>query len=116
MTLNPVNKKINNPNPVFAFSFVSYTWSKMSSKFIIVLLCIVVVDSLVLNNTPNNNVIEGDFEEQEENVNNVFDGVYSECFLYLSYSCLQRKTLLYLKEINKLSEVSVIGDYVKFGK
>lgn len=116
MTLNPVNKKINNPNPVFAISFVSYTCSKMSSKYIIVLLCIVVVDSLVLDNNPSNDVIESDFDEQEKNENNIFDGVYSECFLYLSYSCLQRKTLLYLKELNKLSEVSVIGEYVKFGK
>lgn len=88
----------------------------MSSKCIIVLLCVVVVDSLVLDNNTNNNVIESDFEDQEENVNNIFDGVYSECFLYLSYFCLQRKTLLYLKELNKLSEVSVIGEYVKFGK
>lgn len=88
----------------------------MSSKFIIVLLCIAVVDSLVLDNDTSNNAVDSDFEDQEENVNNIFDGVYSECFLYLSYSCLQRKTLLYLKELNKLSEVSVIGEYVKFGK
>lgn len=47
---------------------------------------------------------------------NVFNGVYSDCFLHLSYSCLQKKTLLYLKELNNLSEVSVIGDYVMFGK
>lgn len=88
----------------------------MSSKFIIVVLCIAVVDSLVLDNDTSNNTVESDFEDQEENVNNIFDGVYSECFLYLSYACLQRKTLLYLKELNKLSEVSVIGEYVKFGK
>lgn len=88
----------------------------MFSKFIIVFLCIVVVDSLVLGNSTNNNVVESDFEHQEKNVNDIFDGVYSECFLYLSYSCLQKKTLLYLKELNKLSEVSVIGEYVKFGK
>lgn len=74
------------------------------------------MDSLVLDNSTNNNVVESEYEDQEENVNNIFDGVYSECFLYLSYSCLQRKTLLYLKELNKLSEVSVIGEYVKFGK
>lgn len=89
----------------------------MFSKFIIVLLCIVVVHSSVLDNVVySNNVVESDYENQEENVNEIFDGVYSECFLYLSYSCLQKKTLLYLKELNKLSEVSVIGEYVKFGK
>lgn len=101
---------------MFAFSFVYYTWSKMSSKFIIALLFIVIVDSLVIDNGTINNVVESDFEVQEDNLNDIFDGVYSECFLHLSYSCLQKKTLLYLKELNKLSEVSVIGEYVKFGK
>lgn len=32
------------------------------------------------------------------------------------YTCLQKKTLRYLKELNRLNEISVIGDYVKFGK
>ncbi|CAH0721089.1 unnamed protein product, partial [Brenthis ino] len=47
---------------------------------------------------------------------NVFNGVYFECFIQFSFTCLQKKTLLYLKELNKLNEVSVIGDYVKFVK
>lgn len=55
-------------------------------------------------------------DNEEGNITNVFNGVYTECFLHLSYSCVQRKTLLYLKELGKLQEVSVIGDYVKFGK
>ncbi|CAH4036964.1 unnamed protein product [Pieris brassicae] len=49
-------------------------------------------------------------------VESIFDGVYSECLLKFSYTCLQRKTLLYLKSLNRLSEVSIIGDYVKFVK
>lgn len=49
-------------------------------------------------------------------LDSVFNGVYTECFMHLSYMCLQKKTLLYLKELNNLSEVSVIGDYVKFGE
>lgn len=62
-------------------------------------------------------IINGDVNTTEVSIpDNVFNGVYSECFLHLSYSCLQKKTLLYLKELNNLSEVSVIGDYVKFGK
>ncbi|CAH2097074.1 unnamed protein product [Euphydryas editha] len=51
-----------------------------------------------------------------ENSTNVFNGVYTECFVQLSYTCLQKKTLLYLKELNRLNEISVIGDYVKFVK
>ncbi|KAJ2940539.1 hypothetical protein O0L34_g6474 [Tuta absoluta] len=69
-----------------------------------------------------NNTIEISSEEdgkvvsEEENPTKAFDGVYSECFMHLSYSCIQGKTLVYLKELNKLSEVSIIGDYVKFVK
>lgn len=52
----------------------------------------------------------------ESGPDNVFNGVYFECFIQFSFTCLQKKTLLYLKELNKLNEISVIGDYVKFGK
>ncbi|CAH2268241.1 jg22300 [Pararge aegeria aegeria] len=53
---------------------------------------------------------------ESDNPANVFNGVYTECFFHLSYTCLQKKTLLYLKELNRLNEISVIGDYVKFVK
>lgn len=52
----------------------------------------------------------------EEKAANAFDGVYSQCFLYLSYTCIQKKTLLYLNALNDIGEVPVLGDYVKFGK
>jgi hypothetical protein len=54
--------------------------------------------------------------KNENDPSNVFNGVYTECFLHLSYSCVQKKTLLYLNELNKLPEVPVFGDYVKFGE
>lgn len=106
------------------------------SKVIWKLLCIVVVDSYVLNygahinddnvylseetsNRSDHHALEIDKAHQiseEENADSVFNGVYRECFLYLSYSCIQKKTLLYLQKLNDMSEVSIIGDVLKFGK
>lgn len=51
----------------------------------------------------------------EENATNVFNGVYTECILFLSYTCIQKKTLLYLQELNRLNEISIFGDHLKFG-
>lgn len=85
----------------------------MALKQFLVLIFVVTTECFVINNTSDESDIV--IKEKEE-ADNVFDGVYTECFLYLSYSCLQKKTLLYLKELDKLSEVSVIGDYVKFGE
>lgn len=65
--------------------------------------------SVVLNRVPN-------LASEEIKVADAFNGVYSECFLYFSYSCIQRKTLLYLQNLNELSEITVFGDLVKFGK
>lgn len=90
-------------------------------KIILELLCIVLIDALVVaNENEVNKELNSDeiidITEDDNKLAEIFNGVYTECFLHLSYSCLQRKTLSYLKELNKLSEVSVIGDYVKFGK
>lgn len=104
------------------------------SKVFCKLLCLVLVDSYIIGH---NNIDRGlnevysneDYnksdlvptihtieENAEEKAANVFNGVYAECFLYLSYSCIQKKTLAYLQMLNNLNEISVLGDYVKFGK
>lgn len=87
------------------------------NKVIVVALFVATVNASVLKIKSDNAS-----EEISESNNDVdtsadaFTGVYTECFLYLSYSCLQKKTLLYLQKLNDLSEISVIGEYVKFGK
>lgn len=92
------------------------------TKIVLELTILTLVNSFVTNNDNGvaNEEIKSDqtvvVKESDKNLTDVFNGVYIECFLHLSYSCIQRKTLLYLKELNKLSEVSVIGDYIKFGK
>lgn len=78
--------------------------------FVTFILFTIIEGSIIKSDIKNDTVIVNDIPD------NVFNGVYSECFLHLSYLCLQKKTLLYLKELNNLSEVSVIGEYVKFGK
>lgn len=108
----------------------------MLPRIICKLLCFVLVESYVINHGGSPNVnslhLNGETFNQsdhhaleidktpkvidEQHEESIFNGVYSECFLYLSYSCIQRKTLLYLQKLNDLNEVSVVGDYLKFGK
>lgn len=89
----------------------------MAHKTFLILILVVTTESFVINNTSEERESDIDLDKESEGeADNVFNGVYTECFLYLSYSCLQKKTLLYLKELDKLSEVSVIGEYVKFGE
>lgn len=45
-----------------------------------------------------------------------FHGIYSECVLYLSYACIQKRTLKYLNSLNKQDEIPVLGKYLMFGK
>ncbi|CAB3222916.1 unnamed protein product [Arctia plantaginis] len=78
---------------------------------------IILFTILVLVNTK---VLKKDYEVKEsiddgvKNIDDVFNGVYTECFTKFSYTCIQKKTLTYLKQLNNLSEVPVVGDYVKF--
>ncbi|XP_053619734.1 uncharacterized protein LOC128680537 isoform X2 [Plodia interpunctella] len=91
------------------------------NKVIIELLVIILIDASVISEKNDRNLHINDSNsntimEDDGRLSEIFDGVYTDCFLYLSYSCLQKKTLVYLKELNKLREVSVIGNYVKFVK
>lgn len=122
--------KINNVNLDLSNSFDSYQLTEMdsniSNKVLINLICLALIDALVIKNNNINkiNTISEEIKSDNDNIDNsdsdnstdVFNGVYTECFVQLSYTCLQKKTLLYLKELNRLNEISVIGDYVKFGK
>lgn len=45
-----------------------------------------------------------------------FHGIYSECVLYLSYACIQKRTLKYINGLNKQEEIPVLGKYLMFGK
>lgn len=63
-----------------------------------------------------NNTSNGLENRNDNKLNDIFKGVYTDCLMKFSYLCIQNKTLLYLEELNSMSEVSVIGDYVKFGK
>lgn len=119
--------KINNVNLDLGNSFDSYQLTEMdSNKVIINLICLALIDALVIknNNIDKINTISEEIKSDNDNIDNsdsdnstdVFNGVYTECFVQLSYTCLQKKTLRYLKELNRLNEISVIGDYVKFGK
>lgn len=45
-----------------------------------------------------------------------FLGIYSECVLYLSYACIQKRTIKYLNVLNKQDEIPVLGKYLMFGK
>lgn len=89
----------------------------MASKAFLLLASISTVYSVELRD---NNYFHSEKGENisvtESDPDKVFDNVYTECFSRLSFVCLQKKTLLYLKEINRLNEISVIGEYVKFGK
>lgn len=85
----------------------------------VLIIHVLLLNFVLANDNVNSEDVASDFSqnvEEKETAKDVFNGVYTECFLHLSYSCLQKKTLLYLRELNKLSEVSVIGEYVKFGK
>lgn len=79
-------------------------------------ICIVIVNSKVIKVEHGvNDVIDvknDDVKDPDDN----FNGVFADCFLHMSFPCVQRKTLMYLEQLNNLSEVSVIGDYVKFGE
>lgn len=119
--------KINNVNLDLGNSFDSYQLTEMdSNKVLINLICLALIDALVIknNNIDKINTISEEIKSDNNSIDNsdsdnstdVFNGVYTECFVQLSYTCLQKKTLLYLKELNRLNEISVIGDYVKFGK
>lgn len=113
--------KINNVYSLKIFHFKPNTMALY--KVFIYLLCFILIDALPLDS-----VIESemgakiksdpilDSNNESDNYTNIFDGVYSECLLQLSYTYLQRKTLMYIEELNKLKEVTIIGDYVKFGK
>lgn len=101
------------------------------NRVILVYISFIFVDGFVIEENINDDKVEISEEvisddvpdprievkkSESDNPANVFNGVYTECFFHLSYTCLQKKTLLYLKELNRLNEISVIGDYVKFGK
>uniref|UniRef100_A0A2A4IZ01 Uncharacterized protein n=1 Tax=Heliothis virescens TaxID=7102 RepID=A0A2A4IZ01_HELVI len=83
-------------------------------RVIVTLICTVIVNAKVIkvDEDGDEDVINEDIKAPDDN----FNGVYAECFLHMSFPCVQRKTLMYLKQLNNLSEVSVIGDYVKFVK
>lgn len=103
----------------------------MFSRVVILnILSLVASYGYLIDKSDNNNIsIEKYFTENDNKIHNVhddedleeskaasaFDGVYTECIIYLSYTCIQKKTLIYLNSINNLDEVSVFGDYIKFG-
>ena len=80
------------------------------------LICIVIVNSKAIKLEHGVNEVKDVIDEEIKDPDENFNGVYADCFLHMSFPCVQRKTLMYLKQLNNLSEVSVIGDYVKFGK
>ena len=111
------HNKINNVSLVPDFSFAYHTLREMASKAFLLLASISTVYTLELrDNNYFHSEKEGNISATESDPDKVFDNVYTECFSRLSFVCLQKKTLLYLKEINRLNEISVIGEYVKFGK
>ncbi|TKX27942.1 cuticular protein CPG [Spodoptera litura] len=79
-----------------------------------------VVLELILIVLINAKVIKVDIDsdkavDEANDPNDNFNGVYIDCFLHMSFPCVQRKTLMYLQQLNNLSEVSVIGDYKRKG-
>lgn len=113
--------KINNVYPLKIFHLKLNTMA--INKVLVNLLCFILIDAIPLDSVNEFKIganIKSDFvldsNDESDNYTNIFDGVYSECLLQLSYTCLQRKTLMYIEELNKLKEVTIIGDYVRFGK
>lgn len=45
-----------------------------------------------------------------------FLGVYSDCIWHLSYTCIQKKTLMYLNKLNNQREFPILGSFLSFGK
>lgn len=86
----------------------------MALHTIIVGLLVSLVNAKIVNK--DNGEVKDIIQKDINNVDDVFNGVYTECFVTFSFPCVQRKTLMYLKQLNNMSEVCVIGDYVKFGK
>lgn len=83
------------------------------NRVILLLTALVLVNSKVFKKEYE---IKETLDEGVKNIDDVFNGVYTECFTKFSYTCIQKKTLTYLKQLNDLSEVSLVGDYVKFGE
>ncbi|KAI5715101.1 hypothetical protein M8J77_010535 [Diaphorina citri] len=42
----------------------------------------------------------------------VLSGIYTECLLTLSFTCLQKKIIVLLEKLNKLQKFNLIGDYL----
>lgn len=110
----PINEENKYSELFTAFSIYELTMELRT--VILELIVIVVVNSKVVKVEHSVNEVKDVIDETIEDPDDNFNGVYADCFLHMSFPCVQRKTLMYLKQLNNLSEVSVIGDYVKFGE
>jgi hypothetical protein len=58
-------------------------------------------------------------EEDKNDAESALSGFYTECLLHLSFSCIQRKLLVYVDRLDRMKDFDVIGDYlsvVRLGK
>lgn len=42
----------------------------------------------------------------------VLSGIYTECLLTLSFTCLQKKIIVLLEKLNKIQKFNILGDYL----
>ncbi|KAJ4447374.1 hypothetical protein ANN_09380 [Periplaneta americana] len=50
--------------------------------------------------------------EKHNDVDSALSGFYAECLLKLSFSCVQRKMLVYIDRLDRLNKFDVLGDYL----
>lgn len=51
-------------------------------------------------------------KKSEEYANDALNGMYSDCFTHISFSCLQKKVLNFINRMNRMEKFSVFGNYV----
>lgn len=91
---------------------------KNSICIFIILVSACAVKSYSQVSKQSGNIVNEIVISSQNNISNpedAFVGAYTECILYLSYTCLQKKTLMYLYKLHKQREVPILGNYLLFG-
>lgn len=75
------------------------------------------------NGTPNTSTAERDQRtfltpppaeksDKPDDPTTVLHGIYTECLLTLSFTCLQKKIIVLLEKLNKIQKFNILGDYL----